>query len=312
MCIWWVGDLPDYDDLFDRMVVDADVVIVNSQEMDLRDLEKLSSIAQRSRGRYALADLAWIRLRSMQDLVARFFDDEQGRACLPTLERIDIEFSPREGEQDAASTRSGLLFGWMAHALGLPHGRAAVEAGEGWAEVQLGRVAHALRAEAEARGAAGRDRAPDDASAPARASKSSGRTTRRSSAGRATFRACRRRAHLLRVHSLDETTLLVRCLERPKRDRAARGEPGRREAASCVRSRHVCRSCLRSTDAQRSPSRKRRVRSYRRNAAIAMPTSRGPSRKPTKPNSLMPPKRATNVIQVDIVSPLPTSFGRTR
>jgi hypothetical protein len=51
VCIWWVGDLPDYDRLFDRMLVDANLVIVNSGEMDLRDLEKLSSIVLQSRGR---------------------------------------------------------------------------------------------------------------------------------------------------------------------------------------------------------------------------------------------------------------------
>ncbi|HEX3345358.1 MAG TPA: glucose-6-phosphate dehydrogenase assembly protein OpcA, partial [Polyangiaceae bacterium] len=140
VCIWWVGDLPDHDDLFDRMVVNADVVIVNSQEMDLRDLEKLSSIAQRSRGRHALADLAWARLRWVQDLVARFFDDEQGRACLPGLERIDIEFSPRDGEKDAASTRSGLLLGWLAHVLALPTDDPRWKRGDGWAEVTLGNV----------------------------------------------------------------------------------------------------------------------------------------------------------------------------
>src|SRR6202012_5454478 len=44
LCIWWVGDLPDFDRLFDRLVVGADVVVVNSSEMDLRDIEKLSTI----------------------------------------------------------------------------------------------------------------------------------------------------------------------------------------------------------------------------------------------------------------------------
>ena len=31
VCVWWVGDLPDFDYLFDRMVVGADLVIVNSR-----------------------------------------------------------------------------------------------------------------------------------------------------------------------------------------------------------------------------------------------------------------------------------------
>ena len=38
VCVWWVGDLPDFDHLFDRLVVHADMIVVNSSEMDLRDL----------------------------------------------------------------------------------------------------------------------------------------------------------------------------------------------------------------------------------------------------------------------------------
>jgi glucose-6-phosphate dehydrogenase assembly protein OpcA len=217
VCVWWVGDLPDHDDLFDRMVVDADVVIVNSQEMDLRDLEKLSSIVARSRGRYALADLAWIRLRSIQDLVARFFDDEAGRAHLPHIERIEIEFSPREGEQDPASTRSGLLFGWIAHALKLPTGSPQWKRGEGWAEVHLGgvltrfepRLKEGVRPGGIVRLSI---QAKDARFEIARQEDPQVFRWEREVPGVPTP------AQLLRIQSLDEITLLVRCLERPKQD----------------------------------------------------------------------------------------------
>ena len=139
VCMWWVGDLPDYDHLFDKMVVGADLVVVNSQEMDLRDLHKLSSIARGTR-RYAFADLTWIRLRWLQDLVARFFDDEAGRAWLPKVQRVTIEYSPRPGGSDAASTLAGLLFGWIAHALGVHGDGATWKRAEGWAEVTVGQL----------------------------------------------------------------------------------------------------------------------------------------------------------------------------
>lgn len=217
VCVWWVGDLPDHDDLFDRMVVDADVVIVNSQEMDLRDLEKLASIAKRSRGRYALADLAWIRLRSIQDLVARFFDDEAGRACISAIQRIEIDFSPRENEEDAASTRSGLLFGWMAHRLQLPTDSPRWTRGEGWAEVILGPVV--TRFEARSRpgvrpGGVVRLAIECAGSRFEIAREEDPQVFRwsRDVPGAPTP------PQLLRVRSLDETTLLVWCLERPKRD----------------------------------------------------------------------------------------------
>jgi hypothetical protein len=154
VCVWWVGDLPDFDDLFDRMVVGADWVVVNSSEMDLRDLEKLSAIVARSRGRYALADLTWIRLRCLQDLVARFFDDEPAITHLEHLERITIEFADgsadgatakarsRSGpEPDPLSTTAGLLFGWMAHVLGLRPADARWRREEHWSEASWGRIA---------------------------------------------------------------------------------------------------------------------------------------------------------------------------
>jgi glucose-6-phosphate dehydrogenase assembly protein OpcA len=140
VCVWWVGDLPDFDRLFDRLVVRADLVVVNSNEMDLRDIEKLSTIVKRMRDTCALSDLTWIRLRPLQELVARFFDDETGLSLMKSIDRVTIEFMPREGQTDAASTSAGLLFGWIANALSLADEKPGWKRGAGWAEVTLGRV----------------------------------------------------------------------------------------------------------------------------------------------------------------------------
>jgi glucose-6-phosphate dehydrogenase assembly protein OpcA len=218
VCVWWVGDLPDFDDLFDRMVVNADVVIVNSQEMDLRDLEKLASIATRARGRYALADLTWIRLRWLQDLVARFFDDEPGRAQIPLVERIVIEYSPRDGEQDAASTRAGLLFGWIAQALALPTEGVQWKRGDTWAEARLGAVTarFAQRAQAQVRPGGIVRLAFECPNARFEVARLEDPQV---------FRWSREvpgapmPPQVFHVSSHEEASLLVRCLERPKRDR---------------------------------------------------------------------------------------------
>jgi glucose-6-phosphate dehydrogenase assembly protein OpcA len=140
VCLWWVGDLPDFDDLFDRAVLGSDLVVVNSSEMDLRDLEKLSNIAARSRGRYAVNDLTWFRLKSMQELIARFFDDDSARAYLPKIERVAIEFAPREGETDVASTQAALLFGWIAQSLSLRPEGVGWQRGPDWGEATLGKL----------------------------------------------------------------------------------------------------------------------------------------------------------------------------
>ncbi len=221
LCVWWVGDLPDFDRLFDRLVVHADVVLVNSSEMDLRDIEKLSQIVTRMSDACALGDLTWFRLRPIQDLVARFFDDETGLALMKAIDRVTIEFNPRENETEPASTQAGLLFGWIANALGLAGETPSWKRGSGnegeWAEVTLGRVTgrfvprgradvppgSLLRVTMECEGARFEVERQEDANV---------------------FRWSREApgaplpSQTLSLGIPDETKLLIRCLESPKRD----------------------------------------------------------------------------------------------
>jgi glucose-6-phosphate dehydrogenase assembly protein OpcA len=218
VCLWWVGDLPDFDRLLDRAVVGADLVVVNSGEMDLRDLEKLSSIVTRSRGTYAMSDLTWIRLRPLQELVARFFDDESARACLRSLERVTIEFSPREGEKDVASTQAGLFFGWMANALFLRPESVHWTRGATWGEAELGGVV--ARFEHRFRSAV-----PPGTILRVAIECAAARFEVERQEDPLLFRWSRETPggstppQTLRVGIHEEATLLVRCLERPSRDR---------------------------------------------------------------------------------------------
>jgi Glucose-6-phosphate dehydrogenase subunit len=217
VCVWWVGDLPDFDHLFDRLVTNADVIVVNSGEMDLRDLEKLSTIALRCHGGAALSDLTWIRLRPIQDLVARFFDDETALGCLPSIDRVTIEFAPRAGEQDVASTQAGLLFGWIASALSLGGATAAWRRGPDWGEATLGRVVarfearprldvppgSILRVALECEGVRFEIARQDDPQVFLWSREAPGAPVP---------------SQTLRIGLPEEATLLIRCLERPRRD----------------------------------------------------------------------------------------------
>ena len=217
VCVWWVGDLPDFDDLFDRAVVSADLVVVNSGEMDLRDLEKLSNIAARSRGRYAVTDLTWIRLRPLQELIARFFDDESAHGCLSEIERVTIEFAPREAELDVASTQAGLLLGWIAQALSIRAEGVRWSRGADWGEASLGKMTvrfdHRPRADVPPgailrvaiEGGGGRFEVErlDDPHVLRWSREVPGSVTP---------------PQTLRVGTVEESTLLVRCLARPRRD----------------------------------------------------------------------------------------------
>ena len=218
ICVWWVGDLPDYDRLFDRMAKLGDVVIVNSGEMDLRDLEKLSGVASRGRETCAMSDLTWIRLRPLQELVARFFDDPVARQCVQALDRVTIEFSPRDDEKDVASTQAGLLFGWMANALSLRHEGVQWKRGPAWGEVTLGRTVarfvHHPRADVppgsilrlafECEGARFEIERQDDPRLLRWSRETPGSPVP---------------PQTLRVDIFEEAALLIRCLERPRRDR---------------------------------------------------------------------------------------------
>ncbi len=217
MCVWWVGDLPDYDRLFDRMARAADLVVVNSEEMDLRDLEKLSTVSARVRHTCAFSDLAWIRLRTMQELVARFFDDAAGRECVRSLERVTIEFSPRGGEKDVASTQAGLLFGWMANALSMRAEGVQWKRGPTWGEATLGKVVarfvhhprtdvppgSILRVSIECDGARFDIERQDDPRVLRWSRETPGAPVSPQTIG---------------VDIAEEAGLLVRCLERPRRD----------------------------------------------------------------------------------------------
>jgi glucose-6-phosphate dehydrogenase assembly protein OpcA len=217
MCLWWVGDIPDFDDLFDRSVVSSDLVIVNSGEMDLRDLEKLSSIVSRSRGRYAVTDLTWSRLKSLQELIARFFDDESACGYLSKIERIAIEFAPREAELDVASTQAALLFGWIAQALSLRPEGVQWKRGADWGEATVGKVTvrfdHRPRADVvsgavlrvviEGGGARFEVERLEDPLVLRWSRDVPGSTTA---------------PQTLRMSTLEEATLLIRCLGRPRRD----------------------------------------------------------------------------------------------
>jgi hypothetical protein len=119
LCLWWVGDLPDADTLYERLIGLANVVIVDSSQMHLRDLEKVARLLRGPRP-YALADLTWIRMRAIQDLVARFFDEQPLRPFLANIERMELCHTSNAGDMDVASSEAALFLGWFAAALRLP------------------------------------------------------------------------------------------------------------------------------------------------------------------------------------------------
>ncbi len=118
MHLWWSGDLPDDDRLFDQLTEDAEVTLVHSADMDLRDLEQLRRVLAWRVERAAFLDLNWVRLSLWQELTARFFDADGVAACIPCIDAVSLGFTPRPGSDDAAPTQAALLAGWITLCLG--------------------------------------------------------------------------------------------------------------------------------------------------------------------------------------------------
>jgi glucose-6-phosphate dehydrogenase assembly protein OpcA len=100
--VWWPGDPPFNDPVFDQLVETGDRVIFDSADFGdlLSGLRRLGSL-RRSSG---VGDLSWERLAWWQELTAQFFDAPRFRRYLPNLSRLRISYAvPSAGPAAAAA-----------------------------------------------------------------------------------------------------------------------------------------------------------------------------------------------------------------
>jgi glucose-6-phosphate dehydrogenase assembly protein OpcA len=127
--VWWPGDCPFNDPVFDQLVEMGDRLIVDSSDFPdlLTGLRRLSNLRRRS----GVGDLTWERLSWWQELTAQFFDAPRFRRYLPNLSRLRIQYavpppaSDRHDEDQevapgvASPMAQPLLYaGWIATRLG--------------------------------------------------------------------------------------------------------------------------------------------------------------------------------------------------
>ena len=89
--VWWPGDPPFADPIFDQLVEMSDRVVVDSNEFVdlLHGLRRLTTLRRRS----GVGDLGWRRLGWWQELTAEFFDAPRFRRYLPNLNRLSIRYA---------------------------------------------------------------------------------------------------------------------------------------------------------------------------------------------------------------------------
>jgi len=119
--VWWPGDPPFADPIFDQLVEVGDRLIVDTS--DFADLglgmRRLASLRRRS----GIGDLAWRRIGWWQELTAQFFDAPRFRRYLPNLNRLAIRYAvppggAASGNGVASHLAQTLLFsGWIASRL---------------------------------------------------------------------------------------------------------------------------------------------------------------------------------------------------
>jgi glucose-6-phosphate dehydrogenase assembly protein OpcA len=114
--VWWPGDPPFADGIFDQLVEASDRVIIDSA--DFRDLllglRRLATLRRRS----GIGDLSWRRISWWQELSAQFFDAPRFRRYLPNLNRIRVRYArPADGSGTGCLAQAMLYAGWVASRL---------------------------------------------------------------------------------------------------------------------------------------------------------------------------------------------------
>lgn len=145
--VWWPGDPPFADPVFQQLVDVADRLIIDSADFGdlLTGLRRLATLRRRS----GVGDMAWGRLAWWQELTAQFFDAPRFLRYLPNLSRLHLRYATappgaarsEEGEvapSVAAPMAQPLLFaGWIATRLGWRRDRTVEPLADGRLRLRL-------------------------------------------------------------------------------------------------------------------------------------------------------------------------------
>jgi glucose-6-phosphate dehydrogenase assembly protein OpcA len=112
----WLGRVHVEDAVFLSMANQAHRVVLDTEYTSLASLLQLARWKREEPGRPALADLAWTRLATWQELCARFFDEPRLRAHAMAITRITIRQASEKGAR--LGSEGALLLGWLGTRLG--------------------------------------------------------------------------------------------------------------------------------------------------------------------------------------------------
>ncbi len=112
----WLGRIHVEDPVFLSVAANAQRIVLDTDYTSLTSLLHLARWARQDPTRPHLADLAWTRLSTWQELAARFFDDASLQAHAHAVTRISVRQASEHGAR--IGSEAALLLGWMATRLG--------------------------------------------------------------------------------------------------------------------------------------------------------------------------------------------------
>lgn len=112
----WLGRVHTNDPLFTELAKNADRIILDTEYTSLSSLLSLGKWTRAATGRPKVADIAWTRLSTWQEMCARFFDDPAHRIHAQGIDELEIAQASEKGAR--LGSECSLLLGWLATRLG--------------------------------------------------------------------------------------------------------------------------------------------------------------------------------------------------
>jgi glucose-6-phosphate dehydrogenase assembly protein OpcA len=112
----WLGRVHMDDAVFTSLAQQAQRVVLDTEYTSLASLLQLARWSREETGRPALADMAWTRLATWQELCARLFDEPRTRDHVAAITRVTLHQASESGAR--LGSEGALLLGWLATCLG--------------------------------------------------------------------------------------------------------------------------------------------------------------------------------------------------
>jgi glucose-6-phosphate dehydrogenase assembly protein OpcA len=119
MALWWLGDLPEEEPLFEQLLAASQRLIFDSAFcLDIGNaLSRARALSLTWKSGFC-SDLNWLRLARCHELIGQFLDSSEAAPMLSHIEKINFDVVAAN-EGDAHFAQPFLLLGWLAGRLSL-------------------------------------------------------------------------------------------------------------------------------------------------------------------------------------------------